>query len=66
MSRDLLPLPIGLHGLHRDKGSFTLPSIIFICYMLRITFEITSDTISSAVIAKCFDFYQNIPLDKAA
>ena len=33
-----------------------LPSILFICNMLRIRFEITSDTNSSAVIAKCFWF----------
>jgi len=65
MSRDLLPLPTGLHGMHWYKCIFTLPSILFICNMLRIRFEITSDTISSAVIAKSFDFYQNTPLDKA-
>jgi hypothetical protein len=61
MSGDLLPLPIGLHGMHRDKCIFTLPSILFICNMLRIRFEITSDTISFLGSGKAFQLFFKHP-----
>ena len=65
MSRDLLPLPLGLHGMHRYKRIFTCPVyyLFVTCSELDLKSQVTP--IHQLLLPSVFDFYQNTPLDKA-